>query len=215
VRRLSGNVSVRAVILRRISVPLTLAAEALDLRVLVALVAALCCLSSLALAQPPKLRAVVIRSAEHSQPLGTIIMPTASPLRLVSSVSPNDDLRAAFRGRFTLSGMYKVEGYGQDTLLTMWPDKKSRDSLPHWEDRDVPEELGISNAAAFARAVVPRDKLHKLKTGILPSVRGHVTIIADQYETSIDCDVVSASARFVSVVNKVQIAANPQEKETC
>ena len=172
-------------------------------------------LSCSALAQPMQSRSVVIRSAEHSDPLGTIVIPAGSSLRLVSPISPNNDLQAAFQGRFTLSGSYEIQGYGEDAALSMWPDRKSRASLPHWQDRDLPEEMSVSNAWAFARAVVPKDKLRRLKNGTLRSVHGRVTIIADQYDTSIECDVVSASARFVAVVGKVQLAAIPQEEETC
>jgi hypothetical protein len=204
-----------AAILRRVAALLTVAVEEINLRGLVALFTTLCCLSSPGLAQSRTPRVVVIRSATLSQDIGRIVIPARSPLRLVSSLSPNSDLQAAFRGRFTLSGLYKVEGFGEQSSLTIWPDRKSRDMLPHWQDRDVPEEMDISHAWAFAQAVIPKDELQKLKTGKLSSVRGHVTIIADQYETSIDCDVVSASARFVSVVKKLQIAANPQDEEVC
>ena len=182
------------------------------MRALATSVAALCCLGSAVFAQPPSPRTLLIRSAENST-VAAIVVPAGSPLELVSALSPNGDIQAAFRGRFTLSGIYKVEGYGE--TLTIWPDQKSRDSLPHWQDREVPERMDISNAWAFAQAVIPKDKLQRLKSGKLSSVRGRVSIIAEKYETSIDCDVVSASARFVSVVRNVQIAANPQEEEAC
>lgn len=185
------------------------------MRTLFAIIAAICSMGAAAPAQSAKPSAIVIRTAPGAQAVATIVIPAGSPLRLVSSLSPNADIQAAFRGRFTLSGTYKVKGYGEHTSLTMWPDKQSRGRLPHWRDRDVPEEMDISNAWAFARAVLPDDKLQKLKTGKMPSARGHATIIADQYETSIDCDVVAASARFVSLVRKMQIAAVPAEEENC
>src|SRR4030095_16057270 len=149
----------------------------MDLRGLVALFAVLCSLSFPGLAQSQKPHAVVIRSAKLSKDIGEIVIPAGSPLRLISSSSPNRDIQAAFRGRFTLSGSYKVEGYGEEASLTFWPDRKSRDMLPHWQDRDVPEEMDISHAWAFAQAVLPPDQLQKLKTGKLASVRGRVTII--------------------------------------
>jgi hypothetical protein len=188
---------------------------ALDLRTLALSVAALCCMSSIALAQSHGRRVIAIHSGPPVTTIASIVVPPGSKLELLSSVSPTGDIQAAFRGQVTLSGIYKVEGYGADTMLTLWPDRNSRDSLPHWQDRDVPEEMDLSNGWAFAKAVVPSDKLRGLRSGKLKSVKGRVTIIADKYETSIDCDVVSASARFVSVVKNVQIAANPQEAETC
>jgi hypothetical protein len=185
------------------------------MRTLFAILAAFWSMGAVALAPAMKQRAIIIRTAPHLQEVGTIVIPAGSPLRLVSALSPQADIQAAFRGRFTLSGAYKVEGYGEDTSLTIWPDRASREALPHWQDREVPEEMDISNAWAFARAALPNDKLQELKTGRMKSARGHVTIIADRYETSIDCDVVAASARFVSVVKKVQIAAVPAEEEGC
>ena len=185
------------------------------MRPVFAILVALCSMGAMALTPNPKPRLIVIRAAPDAQEVGTIVIPAGSTLRLESSLSRTTDIQAAFRGRFTLSGIYKVEGYGEDSSLTMWPDRQSRNRLPHWQDREVPEEMDISNAWAFARAVLPNDTLQKLKTGKMSAARGHVTIIADQYETSIDCDVVAASARFVSVVKKVQIAAVRAKEETC
>jgi hypothetical protein len=187
--------------------------EGFHLRALVALATGLWFVTPLALAQPLRSDVVMIRS--KGRDVKAIVIPRASALQLVSSTSPNGDIAASFKGRFTLAGLYKIEGYGTAMALTIWPDRKSSDSLPHWKDRDGPASMDISNAWVFAQAVVPKNKLEKLKSRRLKSVWGHVTIIADQYETEIDCDVVSASARFVSVVRKVEMAANPQEEEGC
>ena len=184
------------------------------MRTLVTIVAALCCISTSALAQGGKPRTVFIFPGPHTADSTAIVIPAGSHMR-VASLPRNYDVEVAFRGRFTLSGLYKVEGYGKDTALTFWPDRKTRNMLPHWRGRDVPEDMDISAAWAFARAVVPKDKLQRLKSGKLKSVTGRVTIVADDYQTSIECDTVSASARFVSVVNSVQIAANPTSFEEC
>ena len=184
------------------------------MRTLVTIVAGLCCISTSALAQGGKPRTVFIFPGPHTADSTAIVIPAGSQMRL-ASLPREYNIEVAFRGRFTLSGLYTVEGYGSKTDLTFWPDRKSRNMLPHWRGRDVPEEMDISDAWAFARAVVPKDKLQRLKSGKLKSVTGRVTIVADKYETSIDCDVVSASARLVSVVNSIQIAANPTSFQEC
>ena len=182
---------------------------------LVAIFAALCCMSTLTLAQSAKPRVILLHPGAHSADTEAIVIPAGSPMRLVSF--PRDfESNAAFRGHFTLSGDYELSGYGDDAVTTLWPDRRSRSVLPYWRDRGGPHEIYISNAWAFAQAVVPKNKLQTMKANKLPSVRGHVTIIADDYKTSIECDVASFSARFVSVVKPaVRIAANPKSEEGC
>jgi hypothetical protein len=186
------------------------------LRTLVAIAAAACCIAAPVLAQSVKPRTVYVQvSYEGEKPFPyALVIPAGSPLRLASDKTT--DIQASFVGRFTLSGTYRIEGYGEETSLTFWPDRKSRDSLPHWKGRDVPEEIDISDAWAFAQAVVPKARLARLEAKTLGSVRGRVTILADHYETSIDCDAVSAAAHFVSVVKPTTyIAALPANEESC
>lgn len=186
------------------------------LRTLAAILVALCCTGTAALGQSAKPRTVYVQislAGEKPYP-EALVIPAGSPLRLASA--REEDIQARFVGRFTLSGAYRVEGHGEDMSLTFWPDRRSRARLPHWEDREVPEEIYISNDSAFAQAVVPKDQLAKLEAKTLQSVSGRVTIVADSYETSISCDAVSASARFVSVVKRpVQIASLENEEVGC
>jgi hypothetical protein len=183
------------------------------MRKLVAIFAALSFVSAPALAQSAKPQILLLHpDAEDTE---AIVIPAGSPLRLGSF--PRDfESNAAFRGRFTLSGTYELSGYGKDASATLWPDKKSRDALPYWRVHGGPNEIYISNAWAFAQAVVAKAKLQKLKAQTDSSVRGQVTIIADDYQTSIECDVASFSARFVSVVKPdVRIAAVPTSEGGC
>jgi hypothetical protein len=185
------------------------------LRNLATIFAVLCCMSALALAQGARPQIILLHPGYHPPDTEAIVIPGGSPVRLVSF--PRDfESHAAFRGRFTLSGNYVVGGYGDDADATLWPDRKFRDTLPCWRDRGGPHEIYISNAWAFAQAVAPKNKLQDLKAKKLASMRGHVTIIADDYKTSIECDVASFSARFVSVVKPAErIAANPKHEEGC
>ena len=144
-----------------------------------------------------------------------IVIPAGSPVRLAAF--PRDfDSTATFTGSFTLSGTFEVTGYGEDASATLWPDNKSQEALPYWRVRGGPREIYISNPWAFAQAVIPKDKLEALKGEDRPPLRGHATIIADDYLATIECDAANFAARFVSVVTPdVQMAANPPEEEGC
>lgn len=144
-----------------------------------------------------------------------IIIPAGSALRLASF--PPEGTSATFRGRLTLTGRYKLTGYGDEAWVRLWPDSKSQAALPYWRNwwEGRPTEIFLENGWAFALAVVGKNELRKLKADTKHSVRGQLTIVVEGYETSIDCDVAHYSARFVSVVNpSIQVAANrPKEEE--
>lgn len=128
-----------------------------------------------------------------------IVVPSGSPVRLVSFKTGNGN-HAAFRGRFTVSGTYLLENYGESIQATMWPDDKSLRLLPYWRERGAADGITLQNEEAFARAVAPKDQLRKLKTEKLSEVRGYVTIIADDYSTWVECDASHFTMRFISVV---------------
>ena len=130
---------------------------------------------------------------------------------------PRDfESNAKFHGRFTISGAYKVERYGDETTAAIKPDKTSLKLLPYWREHGGPDEINISNAEAFAQAVLSPAELQMLKAKKGRAPHGNITIVADDYSTSIECDVASFEARFISVVKPaVRIAANPTSEEGC
>lgn len=183
------------------------------MRRLVALFAILGVIAMPGLAQSTKQRVVELQPGEEYS--SAIIIPAGSKLELLPFKSDMGPL-AEFRGQFTLSGTYLVDSYDPETSAIFFPDKKSVNSLPYWRDRSRPTEIYINNGMAFADAVLPQDKLRMVKAGTLSAVRGRVTIIADSFSTSIECDAANYSARFVSVVRPDrQIAAIPSEDEGC
>ena len=63
---------------------------------------------------------------------------------------------------------------------------------------------------------MPKSKLRMVKAGTLSAARGHATIIAEAYSTSIECDVDNYSARFVAVVKPDRgLAAAAREMQEC
>src|SRR5687768_16264427 len=128
----------------------------------------LCSMGTLTLAQSAKPRVVEMHPGEEYS--SAIVIPAASPL-VIASVRPEEST-VTFSGRFTLSGDYMLELFEEEMHLTMWPDKKSRSALPYWRDRGVPDEIYISDAQAFAEAVLTQPRLAKLKAQQDAKLRG-------------------------------------------
>lgn len=175
------------------------------MRNLLTIAAALCVTAGPGLAQASPEPAAADSSAADTVPAQGIVMPSGSPLRL-ASIKRGNELAATFTGRVEVSGTYEIELYGKDIYARLWPDAKSRALLPYWDGREAVDELYISNALEFARSVVSKEELAKLKAGRLPLIRGQATIVADEYETNVECDASHFSARFVSVVRNVEVA---------
>lgn len=176
-------------------------------RKLMMIVAALCFFAGPALAQDSA-------KPTHAVLKDGILIPAGSPLRLVS-VTRGPEVNATFNGQVEISGTYEIELYGEEVFATLWPDSKSRQWLPSWDGRGDADEIYIANSMEFAKAVVSSEELAKLKAGRLPLIRGQATIIADQYETGIECDATHFSARFVSVLKNVEVASAPDEGGEC
>jgi hypothetical protein len=174
-----------------------------------------CCVGAVAMAGSTKPLVTLLHPGAHPPDTEAMILPAGSPMHLASF--PRDfESNAKFHGRFTLSGAYKVQRYGEETSATIKPDKTSLKLLPYWRDHGGPDEVNISNAEAFAEAVLSPAELQALKAKKGRSPHGRITIIADDYSTSIECDVASFEARFISVViPAVRIAANPTSEEGC
>ncbi len=186
-----------------------------DLRKLVIAASAACMLAGSALAQGAGKPQAAPASAIAAALKEDIILPTASPLRLASVVRDPYGT-AKFTGRVEISGTYEVEFYDNEISASFWPDETSRKLLPHWDDRGETEQLYISNSSDFAKSVLSEQELTKLKSGRLPLIRGQASIVADEYEASKgDCDSISYSAHFVSVLKNIELAGDPGEAGGC
>lgn len=182
------------------------------MRRLFAIFAALCVLGAPAGGKGSKPSIVLLHA--DSEDGEALLIPAATPLQFVGI--GKEDRKATFSGRFTLTGTYEVSGHGEDAYVRLWPDKKSRDALPSWRERGGPEEIYLENGWDFAVAVARKPDLARLETDDKHQLRGRISIIADKYETYIECDAAHFTARFVSVVRpNVTIAAVAREDVGC
>jgi len=141
----------------------------------------------------------------------SIIIPGGSPLTFKSF--DKDAITAHFAGQIQLSGTYYYgnlvyQDASNDKAAYFRPDAASMARLPYFKEHGRPDDIFLSNPAAFERAVVPSGtKMRKSA----PYATGHITIIVDQFEASIECDAPNFSARFVSIVTPapVRMAAMP------
>lgn len=144
-----------------------------------------------------------------------LTLQTASPLRL-AAVTKDEFRTAKFTGQIEISGIYEIELYDEKISATLWPDEPSRRLLPAWEGRGEVEQLYIDNPEEFAKAVLSGDEIAKLKSGRLALIRGQANIVADAYKASlVDCDSTSYEARFVSVLQNIELAGDPGEAGGC
>lgn len=186
-----------------------------NIPIVTAILLALCFTPPPSLAGNTKPQIILLHPRARPPDPEALVMPAGSPVRLVS-LSHDLESNAVFHGRFTVSGVYEAEGSGDDVAVTMYPDRASLRLLPHWREQGGPDEIYISNSLTFAQAVISQEQLRKLKADKMRSVRGRITVIADDYKTSLECDGGSFEMRVISLAKpSVRIAGNPKSEEGC
>ncbi|HJW40437.1 MAG TPA: hypothetical protein VJ476_04310 [Rhizomicrobium sp.] len=128
-----------------------------------------------------------------------IVVPDHSSL--VFERFDKDNITVHFTGKTELAGTYyygaqAIDDGSNSMSVYFRPDRTSMVRLPAFRDHGRPDDIFVTNPAAFVRAVLPRMKTRPTKS----YASGHVTIIVDRFEASIECDAPNFSARFVSVV---------------
>jgi hypothetical protein len=141
----------------------------------------------------------------------SIVIPDGSTLAFKSF--DKAAITVHFAGQVQLSGTYYFgnnvyEDASSGQAAYFKPDPASMARLPYFKERGRPDDIFLSNPAAFQRAVVRHGTVPRKST---PYATGHITIIVDRFEASIECDAPSFPARFVSVVKPapVRMAATP------
>src|SRR4051812_9484453 len=79
-----------------------------------------CCVGAVAMAGSTKPLVTLLHPGAHPPDTEAMILPAGSPMHLASF--PRDfESKAKFHGRFTISGAYKVERYGDETTAAIKP----------------------------------------------------------------------------------------------
>jgi len=158
---------------------------------------------------------IAITAAATAHAAGKLIHADADVTFVVPSNSPAQYERTGeygvlhYAGRFPLKGHY-VYGYVTENPeedvhfgeleLEFTVSQSTAERLPYWTDGSPVREITIRNAERFARDVVGPANIAKLKAHRIERVSGTATIVVDQFETSVECDHQTSSARFVRAV---------------
>lgn len=152
-------------------------------------------------------------------PLGgpALIIPAKTPVKFVGFTK---DGSARFKGRFLLSGTFvyhcEVEceaGMKEaDLSFGIMPDQDVASRLPHWQDRGDGLVVDISPIEALRGKIAPRKQIDDLLAGKISDIRGHISVVVDDYSADYGCDYSPYySAHFISVAKPPQLAQNEAE----
>jgi len=121
---------------------------------------------------------------------------------------------AHFSGRFVLTGSFAYgcridcEGPAKDAFFRFdfVPDPALAARLPHWKVRDHDIRINVSRYSPLVRQIATRRQQADIKAQRIPDIQGRITIMVDQFETAIECDSASFSARFVALPEAPRLA---------
>lgn len=160
-------------------------------------------------APPPQLIAHPIYDS------ATLVIPHGSPVKF--NGFDKETHFARFRGKFVLTGKFTY-GCGSncadytgpveesDIHIAVEPDPELAARLPHWKNQQQDILILISRNAGLVPAIANPDQRKALLAGKIQSVKGRIAIIVDQFETGLECDSASFSARFVSMPEAPKLA---------
>jgi hypothetical protein len=147
-----------------------------------------------------------------------LIVPADSPAHFRRLGKDHD---AHFTGKFVLTGTfsygceYDCDGSVKESDLALYvvPDAALVARLPRWKQHTNDIRVFIDNPIAFGRGTVSSEQRAALMNGRLDRVTGHVSIVVDQLQITIECDSAGAVAHFVAfarpaTVQPVRLAGN-------
>lgn len=140
-----------------------------------------------------------------------LIVPANSPVQFIRY----DESRIAhFHGRFVLTGTFV---YGCDiecdppltkgeVTSSIIPDRVFADRLPHWKIRNTDMRIVLDGGDRLAALVISRSERASIYAGKVDDIRKRVSIVVDDFNTTLECDSPSFGARFVSLAEPARIA---------
>ncbi len=141
--------------------------------------------------------------APHNGPIA--IIPADSFVQFKKSNARN--LEYFFVGRFVLTGTYSygANGWG-GFMASIVPDADVAAHLPSFANGvGGAREIFIKNPEVFAKAVIPKEQLAKLKKKGAPRATGRIVVWADNLYVMVQCGYPWYSARFISVYKPASV----------
>jgi hypothetical protein len=140
-----------------------------------------------------------------------MLVPPGSPVRF-SGYDRKRDGEVIFRGRFLLTGTfyYGDEEFDGERSATpsavIFTDKAVVNRLPRFAAHDAPNMIHISNPDAFAKAVLPKSFMARVKNGAANRyATGHVAVWVDAFSAGMACNAASYEVRFVKLEHPTSV----------
>jgi len=135
-----------------------------------------------------------------------LLVPADSPVQFDRI---DENYTAHFKGQFLVSGTYVLDceycepGAADNQLrLSIVPDSATRRRLPKWKKDRTDMKLFIVDGEPLIRSISTPAERARLFAGSLRSIKGSTSIIVEDFETTIECDSASFSARFVAIAKE-------------
>ena len=144
-----------------------------------------------------------------------VVVPTGSPVRFRDF--DKDSGYARFDGSFVLTGKF-IYGCGSncadyegpveesDLLVAIEPDPRLVARLPHWKARQQDMLIFITGEQKLARAIATPRQHAALLAGKIPNLNGRIALLVDDFQTGLECDSATFTARFVSIAQAPEVA---------
>lgn len=121
---------------------------------------------------------------------------------------------AHFRGQFVLTGTFFIEGCPElcpgavedDLTVNVFPDSALEARLPHWKVHNNDILMTLKPGRRLLNIVTSPRQRAALLTGKASDFRGHISIVVDEFQTSLECDSANFSARFVAMAKAPRLA---------
>jgi len=134
----------------------------------------------------------------------TLIVPADSPVRF-KDFGSNEDEVAELSGKVLVTGTYYLgdnqynDGPDYDLTLYLVPDPAIAARLPYYKRRGRAPVIYVTNAKAFADAVMSKTALTNLMKDRKRVATGHIALWVDQFTSDLECDSPNDAARFVAL----------------
>ena len=140
-----------------------------------------------------------------------LIVPPDSPVHFIRF---DKERVAHFRGRFIVTGTFV---YGcdiecdpplskGDVTGSIIPDPDFAARLPHWKIDTTDMRIVLDGSDRLAAQIISRSERAAIYAGKLDNVRKRVSIVADDFSATLECDSAAYGARFVSLAKPPKVA---------
>jgi hypothetical protein len=148
-----------------------------------------------------------------------VVVPYNSPVRFDYL---DKDHVAHFRGRFVLTGQFRLEcdfcegdGKESDLVIYIVPDPALTARLPHWKIHNDDTRVFLTHETRLVHSIGTRREHLEIAVGTRDDIHGRLDVIVDDFRLAIDCDSAFLSARYIALAKPPQLANSGRDEGGC